>query len=72
MTKWYEESPGVVSSLRVILMGVVILGGLTIGAGIIGFFLRFADSSLIIGAGSGMISLALASKAFQANAEKTS
>jgi uncharacterized membrane protein (UPF0136 family) len=53
-------------------MGVVILGGLTIGAGIIGFFLRFADSSLIIGAGSGMISLALASKAFQANAEKTS
>jgi hypothetical protein len=72
MTKWYEESPGVVSSLRVILMGVVILGGLTIGAGIVGFFLKIPDSSLIIGAGSGLISLSLAAKAFQANAEKTS
>jgi hypothetical protein len=72
MTQWWEESPGVVSSLRIILMGVVILGGLTIAAGIAGFFLKIPDSSLIIGAGSGLISLSLAAKAWQANAEKQS
>jgi hypothetical protein len=59
--------------LGVMRFGVLVAlftGGGAIVSGLIGFFLKLPDSAAIIAAGAGLISLALGSKAFQAQAEK--
>ena len=55
--------------MRVVFLGAAALGGVTILAGLVGWFLGKTDAALIIGAGTGLISMAAGAKAWQAQAE---
>jgi hypothetical protein len=59
--------------LGVMRLGVLValfVGAIACISGVVGFFLKIPDSAAIFASGAGMISLALGSKAFQAQAEK--
>lgn len=72
-TKATEAAPGVSSSFRVILLAYVApLSAALILGGLVGFFLRLTDAPLVIGAGTGLLTLALGAKAWQAQAEERS
>lgn len=66
-----EVEAGVSSSLRSILMFYVApLSSALIIGGLVGFFLKYTDAPLVIGAGTGLLTLALGAKAWQSQAEK--
>lgn len=72
-TKASEVSPGVTSTMRVgVLFYCLPLGAVTIVGGLAGWFLKLPDAPAVIAIGSGLISLALGAKAWQAQAEKES
>ena len=71
-TKWYEESPGNTSMLRVMLMPVLIVGLVVVLSGTVAMFLNNPYSVGAIGAGSGIVSIGLASKAWSKVSEKHS
>lgn len=67
--KWYTDSEGNTSMLRVMLMPVLIVGLIAVLAGVVAMFLNNSMAIGVIGAGAGMVSVALASKAWQKTKE---
>jgi len=69
-TKWYEESPGVTSWLRVFLTPVIGVGIGAVVCGCVGFLIgNHPDSAAIVASGCGLLSLSFGAKAWQAQAE---
>jgi len=69
-TRLLESKPGVTSSMRLTLIVCLVLGGITILTGLAGWlFLMKTDAPLIIGAGTGLITLVAGAKAWQSQSE---
>lgn len=67
--KWYEEDTNVTSFIRIGAMIATINGVIISLSGVVGWFAMKADSLLIIGAGTGLITLALGLKTLQRKLE---
>jgi hypothetical protein len=65
--KWYQDSDGDVSSMRIMAMMSSATGCVCVIAAIVGFFLRHPDTILLAGIGAGMTGLGEVAKAWQAS-----
>lgn len=63
------DGAGDLSAIRVALIACLVLGGLVILSGLIGWFLGMKDAVLMVGAGSGLIGTTGIAKAWQAQSE---
>ena len=64
--KWFQDSDGNTSSMRIMAMMSSITGCLCVIAAVVGFFLRHPDTILLAGVGAGMTGLGEVAKAWQA------
>jgi hypothetical protein len=67
--KWYEESEGVVSAMRIMAMIAVCAGVIVCMCGAVGMLLHIPESVAIAGSGAGVIGVAIGAKAYQTKNE---
>ena len=65
--KWYQDSEGNTSSMRILAMMSNITGCLCVIAAVVGFFLRHPETIALAGIGAGMTGLGELAKAWQAS-----
>lgn len=65
----WVDGDGHFSMIRLGVFIAIVLGGVAILAGLVGWFLKFPDATVIVGAGTGLITLALGAKMGQSFAE---
>lgn len=67
---WVDRD-GHFSMIRLGVFIAIVLGGVAILAGLVGWFLKLPDATVIVGAGTGLITLALGAKMGQSFAENS-
>jgi len=68
--KWFEDTQGDVSSMRIMAMLSTVSGCIAVVGGVVGMFLGHPESVAIAGVGAGMAGLGEVAKAWQAKAGK--
>ena len=68
--KWYQDSEGNTSSMRIMAMFSTVTGCIAVVGGVVGMFLGHPESVAIAGVGAGMAGLGEVAKAWQAKAGK--
>jgi len=67
--KWYEESEGNVSTMRILALLAGITGIITVLAGVVAMFIGLGNSGIALSVGAGIITVALGGKALQKMSE---
>ena len=70
MTRWYTDTTGKVSAMRILAMMGGTVGCVAVLAGVIAMFARIPESVPIAGIGAGMTGLGELAKAWQASGGK--
>ncbi len=70
MTKWYEQSEGNISSMRIIAMLCAVTGNIIALAGAVAVFIGKPEGIGLASIGAGMATLGGMTKAYQARGEK--
>ena len=66
---WYHNRDGDISSGRIAMMMIVILGCIVVLFSLVTFILRYPDSILLAGVGTTLITIGMGEKAIQTNSE---